>query len=223
VVAGSAALGAVMERLVLRHLYRRDHLVQLLATFAGFYILDDLASVAWGSNVRNVQEPRALVGGISLQHWQLPWYGIFVIGVAVVTGCLLWALLRRSSLGWRIRAAVGDSELLQLTGVNVPLLYTTVFALGAALAGLGGAIATPGQSVGPGLDVNVLVNAFAVAIIGGLGSITGAALAAVLIGMVQAYGTIYVSSLVPESVFIVMIVVLSLRPQGLLGRRGATE
>jgi branched-chain amino acid transport system permease protein len=135
----------------------------------------------------------------------------------VAAGVALWALLQRTVLGWRIRAAVEDSETLAASGTNVPLLSTTVFAIGALLAGLAGAIASPLQSISPGLDASIIVQAFIVAVIGGLGSVTGAAIGAVIISLFDTAGVLWAHSWEPAFIYLAMIAVLAVRPWGLLG------
>ncbi|MGH7154945.1 MAG: branched-chain amino acid ABC transporter permease, partial [Acetobacteraceae bacterium] len=141
-----------------------------------------------------------------------------LIGCAVGVGLALWALLGRTMLGWKIRAAVEDPETLAACGTNVKLLFTTVFALGSLLAGFGGAVIAPLQAVGPGMGAGVIVSAFIVAVIGGLGSIAGAAIGAIIIGAFEAAGILYVPTWAPACMFVAMIVVLAVRPAGLLGQ-----
>lgn len=219
VLVAAALLGALLERVVMRRLYRVDPLAQLLGTFALFYMFDDLATVIWGRNETTLSTPGLLDGSVTVFGSDFPTYEFFVMGVAAAAGVSLWILLRRTMTGWKIRAALNDRDLLSATGTNVSRLFTIVFVLGTALAALGGAVSAPMQSIGPGTDATILVNAFVVAIIGGMGSIPGAALAALLLGLLQAFGVIYVPSLVPASPYVAMIALLVLRPQGLLGAR----
>lgn len=217
VVIATGALGALVEVAVLRRLYGKEHLTQLLATFALFYIFDDLSTSIWGRSVQTLSPPAGLGGSVSIVGEAFPIYNFFVIVVATGAALLMWLLLQRTLTGWRIRAALADRDLLAATGTNVGRLFLLVFVLGAGLAALGGAVAAPMQSVGPGLDATILVDAFVVSIIGGMGSIGGAALAAILLGLTQSFGVLYAPTLVPISTFAVMIVVLVVRPEGLLG------
>ncbi len=148
---------------------------------------------------------------------EFPVYDLFAIGVAIVVGLGLWALLQRTALGWRIRAAVEDRELLASAGTNVPLLFTTVFVIGTLLAGLAGALAAPLESVSPGLDASIIISAFIVSVIGGLGSIAGAAIGAVIIALFNTAGVLWAPSWEPAFIYLAMIAVLALRPWGLLG------
>jgi branched-subunit amino acid ABC-type transport system permease component len=212
-----AALGAVVELTVLRRVYPRDHLAQLVVTYALFLILADVTLRLWGSQARSVPVPSALAGSITLGSGQFPVYDLFVIGIAVAMGLGLWALLQRTRLGWRIRAAVEDAELLVSAGSNVPLLFTTVFTIGALLAGLAGVLAAPLESVSPGLDASIIISAFIVSVIGGLGSVAGAAVGAIVIALFNTVGVLWAPSWEPAFIYLAMIAVLALRPWGLLG------
>jgi branched-chain amino acid transport system permease protein len=212
-----AALGAGVEVTVLRRVYPRDHLAQLVATYALFLVFADLALRLWGSQPRSVPVPAGLGGSVTLSGGQFPVYDLFVIGAAVAVGLGLWALLQRTPLGWRIRAAVEDPELLASAGTNVPLLFTAVFSLGALLAALAGGLAAPLESVAPGLDQSILIAAFIVSVIGGLGSVAGAAIGAVIIALFNTAGVLWAPSWEPAFIYLAMIAVLALRPWGLLG------
>ncbi len=212
-----AVLGAGVELTVLRRVYPRDHLAQLVVTSALFLIFADLALRLWGSQARGVPVPSVLSGSITVGGGQFPRYDLFAIGVAVAVGLGLWALLQRTPLGWRIRAAVEDKELLASAGSNVPLLFTTVFSIGTLLAALAGAVAAPLESVSPGLDASILISAFIVSVIGGLGSVAGAAVGAVVIALFNMAGVLWAPSWEPAFIYLAMITVLAVRPWGLLG------
>lgn len=210
-------LGAGVEVSVLRRIYKQDHLVQLVATYGLFLIFSDIALHIWGSQPRTVNPPAPLSGSIAIGSDSFPAYDVFAIVVALVVGLALWALLQRSPLGWRIRAAVEDPETLATTGTNVPLLSTTVFTIGALLAGLAGGLAAPLQSVAQGLDSTIVVYAFIVAVIGGLGSVAGAAIGAIIISLFDTAGVIWAPQWSSAFIYLAMIAVLALRPWGLLG------
>ena len=212
-----AGIGAVVEVSVLRRVYRRDHLVQLVVTYALFLIFADLALRLWGTQSRSVSAPSLLGGRIAIGSSTFPVYDLFAIAASVIVGLGMWVLLQRTALGWRIRAAVEDPETLATSGTNVPLLCTTVFAIGALLAGLAGGLAAPLQSTSPGLDASIIVSAFIVAVIGGLGSITGAAIGAVVISLFDTAGVLWAPSWEPAFIYLAMIAVLAVRPWGLLG------
>jgi branched-chain amino acid transport system permease protein len=224
-----AMLGALIELLVLRRTYRAPELFQLLATFAIVLILRDAALWLWGPE--DLLGPRApgLEGAVEILGRRFPEYDLFLIVVGPIVLALLWLLLRRSRAGKLIRAATQDREMLGALGVNQAWLFTGVFALGSALAALGGALQLPREPASLALDLVVIGEAFVVVVVGGLGSIPGAYLAALLISIVKALcygiGTVELAgvevafsklTLVVE--FIVMAAVLVWRPWGLLGR-----
>jgi branched-chain amino acid transport system permease protein len=213
-----AALGALVEMTVLRRVYQREHLAQLLATFALFYIFADLARQLWGNQYRTIVPPPFLASQVAIGERVFPAYSLFVIFVAVVVALGMFALLQFTLFGWRVRAAVEDPELLASTGTDVKRLSTTLFAIGAGLAALAGAVVAPLQAVTSGMDASILVAAFIVAILGGLGSIVGAALGAVIIGEFQAFGVLLLPQWSSTFIYVVMILVLTFRPAGLLGR-----
>lgn len=212
-----AALGGATEFTVLRRVYSKDHLAQLVVTYALFLIFGDIALRLWGSAARSVPVPAVLGGSVTIGGGEFPVYDLFAIAVAVAVGLGLWALLQRTALGWRIRAAVEDRELLASAGTNVPLLFTTVFVLGTLLAGLAGVLAAPLESVSPGLDGSIIISAFIVSVIGGLGSVAGAAIGAVIIALFNTAGVLWAPTWEPAFIYLAMIVVLALRPWGLLG------
>ncbi len=212
-----ALLGVVAEAGIMRRIYDKEHLTQLIATFGLFLILADLALHLWGNSSRTVSLPAAVAGHLTVAGATFPSYDLVIIGAAIVVGAGLWGLLQRSALGWRIRAAVEDPESLQAGGTNLRRLRTGVFALGAFLAGLSGALIAPQVAVAPGLDSAIVVSAFIVAVIGGLGSVVGAALGAVIIGAAETLGTVVAPSWASTFIYLAMIVVLVARPSGLLG------
>jgi len=212
-----AALGALTEYLVLRRLYGREHLLQLLATFALFYIFTGISLLFWGGQYRSISIPPMLQGHLMVLGATLPVYNGFIILIAVAVGLFMWWLLQRTPLGWRIRAAVEDPEMLAAMGTNVRGLFTGVFTLGTFLAGLAGAIVGPTQSVTTGLGAQILVSAFIVAVIGGLGSVAGAAIGAIIIGLSQAAGVLWAPQFESAFIYVAMILVLAIRPSGLLG------
>lgn len=209
-------LSVVVERVVMRFTYGKEHLIQLLATYALVLVFADLALMVWGPNSRSVNSP--ITGTWSVLGMNLPAYRVIVIGIAIIVGLGLWALLTRTKLGWLIRAGSENPQTLQVLGYNVPRLNTFIFGLGGALAGLGGAIYAPIGSVGPGLDNAILVNAFVVAIAGGLGSILGAAVISLVIGLLQGVVLIVAPGLSSSLIFIILIVTLAVRPWGLFGK-----
>jgi len=220
--AAVGAFGLLVEFLLLRRLYRAPELLQLLATFALVLVIKDFALWAWGAE--DLLGPRApgLKDAVGIAGRQFPKYDLFLIALGPAVFALLHFLLTRTRFGILIRAATEDREMTGALGVNQRWLFTAVFALGATLAGLGGALAIPREPANLELDLSVVSDAFVVVVVGGLGSIPGAFLAALLIGEIKAFciGLGY-SKITLVAEFIVMAVVLVLRPWGLLGRPGA--
>jgi len=213
------ALGALIEILLLRRIYRAPELLQLLATFALVLLIKDFALWAWGPEDRLGPRAPGLAGAVGIAGRQFPQYELFLIVLGPAVFAALHFLLTRTRFGVLIRAATEDREMVSALGVNQRWLFTAVFALGAALAGLGGALAIPREPANLEIDLGIVSDAFVIVVVGGLGSIPGAFLAALLIGEVKAlcvgFGLAEIT-LVAE--FIVMAVVLVLRPWGLLGR-----
>lgn len=212
-----AILGAVTEIVVLRRLYGREHLLQLLATFGLLYLFQGIAVMVWGGQYYSITIPPSLVGRFTGFGNSFPIYNFFIIGIAVAVGLFLWWLLQRTQLGWRIKASVEDPEMLAASGTNVGLLFTGIFSLGAFLAAIGGVIVGPIQSITTGLDTQVLVEAFIVVVIGGLGSIPGAVIGALIIGLFEAIGVRFAPGFASAFIYLAMILVLIIRPSGLLG------
>jgi branched-chain amino acid transport system permease protein len=212
-----AALAGLLEVGVLRRLYGKEHLLQLLATFALLLILHDLVRLIWGERPQRLRPPELVSGSVDMFGTVFPRYSLFLIGAALVLGFGLWLLLSRTGLGRDIRAAVSDPEMLRMVGVNVPLLFTVVFALGAALAAIGGILYGPQTTVLLGMDVDIIIQAFAVVIIGGLGSMIGTAVGSVLVGVTFAMGVLHFPQGAMALVFLVMVAVLMWRPYGLFG------
>ena len=223
------AIGGLLELTLLRRIYRAPELLQLLATFALVLIIRDAALWCWGPE--SLLGPRApgLTGAVNLLGHRFPTYDLFLIIVGPVVLGLLWLLLTRTRWGTLIRAATQDREMVSALGVNQVWLFTSVFALGATLAGLGGALQLPREPANLDMDLNAIGSAFVVVVVGGMGSIPGAYLAALLIeeikavcigiGLVNVLGIpISFSKLTLVADFLVMAIVLVVRPWGLMGR-----
>jgi len=216
---GVGLLGCVLEVLLLRRIYKAPELLQLLATFALVLIIKDLILWTWGAE--DLLGPRApgIAGAMSIAGSLFPQYDLFLIAVGPLVFAALHLILTRTRWGILIRAATQDREMAAALGVNQRLLFTSVFALGALLAGLGGALAIPREPANLEIDLSLIADAFVVVVVGGLGSIPGAFLAALLIGEVKAFCiALGYSKLTLAIEFVVMAVVLVLRPWGLLGR-----
>jgi len=235
-LAAAAAAGALMELTVIRRLYARDHLDQVLATFALILVFSEGTRWAFGSFPLYLDIPRALAGPVRLPGGiDYPRYRLVLIGVGLSVAAGLFWLIGRTRLGIRIRAGEADREMIGALGVDISRLYTIVFALGAALAGLAGALVGALQSVQVGMGEPVLILAFVVIVIGGIGSIKGALVGAILVGMTDtlarfllpiAFGAFMAPSqatsvgaaLASMLIYILMALVLVVRPGGLFGR-----
>jgi branched-chain amino acid transport system permease protein len=216
--AAAAGIGALVEMLLLRRIYGAPELFQLLATFGVVLVVEDLVLLAFGPEERLGPRAPGLRGAISVLGRGFPVYNLFLIGVAVAILAGLWLLFRRTRWGTLVRAATEDREIVGALGVNQSRLFTGVFALGAALAGLGGALALPREPVRHTMDLEIIAEAFVVVVIGGMGSLPGAWLASVIIGAMHAFGILIFPEITLVLVFLVMAVVLVVRPWGLLGR-----
>lgn len=213
-----AALGILVEVLFLRRLYRRTHLDQVLLTFGFTFVAFDLVQSIAGSGIMSLPIPAILTGSVSVLGGPFPIYRLFLIALGFGLGGLLWLFLERSSLGAMVRAGVDDRNMAAGIGINVGLLFTGVFALGAALAGLAGVVAGPELGVYAGMDVEVMVPAFIVIVIGGMGSLRGAFVGSLLVGGADTFGKAYMPGMAMFLIYLVMIVVVLTRPNGLFGR-----
>jgi branched-subunit amino acid ABC-type transport system permease component len=213
-------LGALIEIGVLRRLYNREHLLQLLATYALVLVFAGAVRIVFGSENRNIGKPDFLTGGLNIAGLTFPTYKLFLMLAAIAVAVALYLVLYRTGLGRNIRAAVSDPELLSSSGVNVPRLFTVVFVIGAGLAAVGGVLISPDQAVNGSMDTDVLINAFAISVIGGLGSLMGSFVGALIVGLATSFGIL----LPPTSrwslafIFVLMAAVLTVRPWGLFGR-----
>lgn len=214
-----ALIGVVIERFFLRHLYAREELYQLLFTYALVLILSDFAKIIWGTGQFSVSRPAILKGAVSILDQYFPKYNIVIILLGPCIAFTFWFIILRTRWGRKIRAAALDREMLGSLGVNVSRLFTVVFFIGAWMAGLGGALVSPVSAIVPGMDVEIIINAFIVVVIGGLGSFWGTFLGSLIVGQVYALGILAFPKLSLAFIYVLMALVLILRPWGLLGRR----
>lgn len=214
---GVGLLGGIVERVVLRRL-AGNSLSQVLATLGVAFVIADSCLWLWGGDPRPVSAPAMFSGGAQLFGLTFPFYRLAVVGFSVVIGVVLWLLLDKTHLGVMIRASVDDRQMAQGIGVPASRLFTLVFCLGAALAGIGGVIASPILSVYPGLDADMLPLALVVVILGGLGSLTGAFVGSFVIGFIYSFGQVLFPDLAYIILFLPMVVILAVRPRGLFGR-----
>jgi branched-chain amino acid transport system permease protein len=219
-VVGAAAIalvGIAMERLFLRSLPGQT-LGQVLMTIGFALIFQDLALLIWGGDPYTIRVPPQLSGVVIAGPGRFPVYRIFIIAVAAVVGATLWLALDRTRVGAMIRAAVDDAEMAQGVGIRVPRVSLGVFALGAALAAFGGVVGAGFLGVYPGLDFEILPYAFVVVIVGGLGSLPGAMVGSLMVGLLDNFGKALFPELSYFTLFAPMALILALRPTGLFGR-----
>lgn len=211
-------VGPPLERGLLRRMYGRDPALQLIVTYAVFLILEDLIKVLFGVNPYYAYKPFGLLGNVSLAGVNYPYYYLLLLLVAITAGVLLWFFVNRTRFGRLVIAVIHDAEVSTALGINLPRIYVTTFTLGVILAALGGAFTAPMIAVVPGIGVEVIVLAFAVIVIGGLGSPEGAALGALIVGLVRAAAVHLVPELELFIIYLVMAIVLLVRPQGLFAQ-----
>ena len=216
-------MGPLIERGLLQWMYGKDEVVLLLITYAVFLILEDVIKLVWGVNSQLLPELYALPGNFSLGGLAYPVYNLALIAVAIVTGLVLAWALYRTRQGKLLLAVIHDREMSAAMGIDVSRFYLVTFAVGAGLAGLGGALTAPTIAVSPGIGVEVIVLSFAVVVIGGLGSLGGAALGAVLVGLVRSVTVRYWPEGELFAIYFVMAMVLIVRPQGLFAAQEARK
>ena len=211
-------VGPLIERVLLRRMYGRDEVLQLLVTYALFLILGDAIKLIWGSDPYYAYRPYSALGRVTLGGIVYPRYYFLLTSIAIVAGVLVWVWINKTRFGKMVVAVIQDREMSQALGINVPRVFTVAFAGGAVLAALGGAFTAPMISVVPGISVNVIVLSFAVVVIGGLGSLEGAALGSLIVGIVRAAAVHLMPELELFIIYLVMALVLLVRPYGLFGR-----
>src|SRR5438270_1387753 len=216
-----AVVGWAMEVVFLRRVYRIDVAFQLLLTFAFVLIFDDLVKLVFGPVYQSPPTPPELSGSVSLLGSPLPAYHLFILAAGCAVALGLWAFLEKTRWGLLVRAVAADREMARALGVRSSRLFTWVFMLGAWLAGLGGALSMPVRAISPGMGEFIIIEAFVVVVLGGLGSLRGAFVGALLIGLLHAYGLVFMPVFELALAYIAMAAVLIVRPWGLFGAREA--
>ncbi|HAB48277.1 MAG: branched-chain amino acid ABC transporter permease [Betaproteobacteria bacterium] len=216
---GVALFAMVFERFFMRKVYGTDVLMQLLVCYAFILILDDAVKLIWGAEFQSLGMPAAfqmpplmIGGGI------IPVFYLYLMLAAALIALLLWLVLSKTRLGKIVRAAAHNPTMTSVLGINTSLVYAAVFALGGLLAGLAGGLAAPVRSMSPGMGFSILIESFIVTVIGGMGSVSGALLGALLIGMLRSFGSIGFPLFVEGIMFLGMGLILILKPSGLLGK-----
>jgi len=212
----AVAFGYVLEWAFFSFLYRRDHLQQVLLTYGLILMFEELRSLAVGDDVHGVNAPPVLAASIPLgTTMTYPVYNLFISAACLVVAALLFVLLRRTRLGMMIRAGASNREMVRSLGIDINFLFRVVFALGVALAAFAGMVNAPASSVYPGMGNQVLIICFVVVVIGGIGSVPGALIAALLIGFVDTFGKVFLPDYSGILVYLLMAVILLWRPEGL--------
>lgn len=212
----SAVLGAVLEWALFSHLYRRNHLQQVLLTYGLILIFDELRSLLVGDEVYAVKVPQWLdfsvpLGGIMTY----PAYRLFMSGVCLLVALALYLFIQRTTVGARIRAGASNRDMVQILGINIDMVYRLVFSIGVALAAFAGMINAPASTVSPGMGTQVLIVSFVVVIVGGIGSVWGALLASLLIAFADTFGKVFLPDYSGMAIYVVMAAILLWRPEGL--------
>lgn len=215
---GAALFGGAIEILLLRRIYGLHIMYQWILTFGLVLFIGDMCKLLWGVEIHMVSPPWPFQGSANIWGVFFPSYNIFVILVGILIFLGLWALLRYTKLGKIIRAATYNSEMVNALGINIPLVYTGVFMVGCWLAGLGGSLMAPMSAVILGMDASIIIECFIIVVIGGLGSTLGAFLGAIIFGLAYALGIVIVPKVAIGLGFIIMAIILIIRPWGLMGR-----
>ena len=216
--AGSALVGVVLQVGIFRHMQGQD-LRQTMFTIGLSIVLADLMLWQWGGEIYQFDPPEIIYGRMPMPLIKVyPTYRLVLLAIAIVIGLVLWWFLNRTRVGMMIRAGVDDRAMLAAAGVNVQAVFAITFAVGAGLAGFGGVVGGTALSISPGEDVRYLLASLVVVIVGGMGSISGAALGALLVGLAEQFGLAYAPTYGVVFTFVIMVLVLAFRPQGLMGK-----
>ena len=216
-----AIIAVLMEVFFLRPLYKREKLDQVLLTFGFSFIFTDLVETGWGKDTFSLSEPSGLEDSLEFLGGYFPTYRLALVAFGLVMALLLWLFIDKTRAGAMVRAGVDDTATAMGIGLNVPLLLTTTFASGAALAALAGVVAGPILGVYSGVDVEILIPAFIVIVVGGMGSLKGAFVGSLLIGLADTFGKAYMPETSMFLIYVAMIFILLARPSGLFGQAAA--
>jgi branched-chain amino acid transport system permease protein len=215
----TAIVGVIFERLFISRVYGQNVLMQLLVCYGFVLIFDDLVKIIWGPEFKSMGMPSTFqVPPLFIAGGVVPPFYLFVVGMAFVIGLALWLLIDRTRLGKTIRAAAINPNMVGALGINTGLLYGLVFGLGGLLAGFAGALAAPVRSLTPGMGFSVLIESFIVTVIGGMGSIVGAFVAALAIGLIRTFGSLGFPLFTEGLMYLFMVLILIARPTGLFGK-----
>jgi branched-subunit amino acid ABC-type transport system permease component len=213
-----AGIGLLIEYYILRRLYSRGWPEQLLATYALILIITDIVKYFWGGEFLSIPRPRPFHGAVFIFGFPFPSYNFFVIILGLALVVFLWWLVYKTRLGDIIRAAAYDRDMVSALGIPIPWLFTSIFVLGAFIAGLSGAVVAPYGAIALGMDIDIIIECFAVVVIGGMGSLPGTLLGSLIVGQVYSFGIMYKPELALAFIFMVMAIVLIIRPWGIFGK-----
>jgi branched-chain amino acid transport system permease protein len=223
--AGAGVLGMLAESLFLRRIYGRaeEGGFQILLTYSFILVIDDLVKLIWGTEYKSLLRPPGFSGSVEISGLTLPTYNLAIIGIGLIIVVLAWLILSRTRPGRIARASALDREMLGSMGVNVPLTMTLVFGVATALGGFAGALAAPLRSVTPGAGIEVIIDSLIVVVIGGMGNFWGAWLGALILGEVNAFAVAVIPEWASVVSYVVMVLVLIFRPEGLFAPRGVRK
>jgi branched-chain amino acid transport system permease protein len=219
----TAIMGYVIERVLIRHLYTRNHIYSLLLTFGLGFILQDVCRYIWGPSPLPLNIPADLSAAVTPDLFFITWYRVFMVAVVIVAVAGLFAFLRYTRVGMRIRAGTLDLDTVSALGVNVSALRSYNFAVGSFLAGLAGVLAAGQLGLNPNMGDDLIMPSFIAVIVGGVGSLTGTLLGGLLIGVASALTTVFYPSAADAVIYVIMALVLLIRPRGLLGEEGLLQ
>ncbi|MBW2027939.1 MAG: branched-chain amino acid ABC transporter permease [Deltaproteobacteria bacterium] len=211
-----AAVSLVTERLLFCHLYQREHLMLLLFTFALMLIFGDLVKIVWGAEYRSIMAPEFLRGSISIFGSSFPRYNLFLLIIGPAAAAGLWLFTNKTKIGKISRAAAVDMEMVNAIGINVSWVFAFAFVIGCFLAGLGGALVAPTISITIGMDHNIIIEAFLIVTIGGLGNMWGAMVGSLIFGLTQSFGVLFWPQFAIVFPYMAVVIVLLIRPKGML-------
>ncbi|MDF0750881.1 branched-chain amino acid ABC transporter permease [Marinobacter sp. 71-i] len=212
-------LGILIERVLIQRLYNRNHLDQVLLTIGMIFVFNSLQSILWGNDPYGVAVPEALSGSVPFtDNSSYPVYRIFAALICIAIAAALYFMVSKTRLGMLIRAGESNREMVEALGVNIKSLYTIVFAIGVMLAAISGIIAAPMRSIVPGMGESVLITCFVVVVIGGMGSIKGAFVGALLVGVISTFAAVLMPTMSNMVIYLFMILVLLVKPQGLFAK-----
>ncbi len=211
-------VGMLFEFALLRRLYRRDASAFLMVTFGLALVLGEIVRLAWGPEALQVQPPQVFASIVFLFDEPFPTYRLFLVGAGIIVAVAIWQFLDRTRLGLLIRAASQNPEMVSALGIDVNLVRSVVFGIGCGLAGIGGVLAAPLVTASVGMAATMIIDAFVIVIIGGMGSFLGSLIAALLVAITQVFGEYYLPDLALAFMYLLMLVVLVVRPGGLLGK-----